>query len=290
VSDDSNKPVESLFNDTNSQQSPPSVQPSAPAVQTAVSPAEAIPLPKTHPSYQEPALTLDELRKNVPARLKKVVTQAHADLLNKLSKDPNEAAIMRDNFLGYSNILKDGTYKLQDYVYAVKYCSYRLMGFNNRDSYVKTFPDRYDRFIQEGKSSKAISAFVTAYKRNKLVNAIMEQTIIPAWVLNQDMHQEALNVQADLMLNAKSEKVRSDAANSILTHLKKPEKHDIEISVGVVDTSGINELNDSMANIAKLYQEKLKKGEASTHDITQHKISHASHHVEDIEDAEVVED
>lgn len=277
-------PVQSLFGEESNQKSTTSSE----VIKAPVKP-EDIPLPKTHPSYQEPKLTLKDLRENVPARLKKVVTQAHADLLNRLSDDANEAAIMRDNFMGYSNVMKDGSYKLQDYVYAVKYVSYRLMGYNNRESYVKTFPDRYDRFLKEGKSSKAISAFVTAYKRNKLVNTIMEQTIIPSWILNQDMHQQALNVQQDLMLTATSEKVRCDAANSILTHLKKPEKHDVQIAVDVIDTSGINELRQSMGDLAQMYKDKITAGEATTHDITQHKIKHA-HGLDDIEDAEIVEE
>ena len=65
---------------------------------------------------------------------------------------------------------------------------------------------------------------MTSYNKNKLVNLILEQSMIPSWVLNQDMYQKALNVQCELMLTANSEKV-SDAANSILTHLKPPQSN-----------------------------------------------------------------
>ena len=60
--------------------------------------------------------------------------------------------------------------------------------------------------LSAGKNAKDISSFVTSYNKNKLVNLILEQSMIPSWVLNQDMYQKALNVQCELMLTANSEK------------------------------------------------------------------------------------
>ena len=66
--------------------------------------------------------------------------------------------------------------------------------------------------------------------------------MVPTWILNQDVFQSAINTQYELMMDEEvSPKVRSDAANSLLTHLKKPEvatKAEIKIDIG---------LNDGMA-------------------------------------------
>lgn len=212
-------------------------------------------------------LTLQQVEKAVPPNLKSSITPQLVDTLNNLSSDPVMAEQMRDNFMSYTSVLKDGRFKTEDYLNAVMYVSYKLMGNTNLDAWAKTFPQRYQTLVARGTSSKDIAAHVAAYNKGKLVNLIMEQTLVPSWVLNQDLHQKALNVQADLMMNAMSEKVRSDAANSILTHLAKP-KDSIatQINIGIGENSGMNELRTTLEQLAKQQQELINRG-VSTKDI-----------------------
>ena len=58
----------------------------------------------------------------------------------------------------------------QDYVNAVKYVSHKLMGCTNLDAYVKTFPVKYQGFLNQGVLSKDIASYITAYNKSKLVN------------------------------------------------------------------------------------------------------------------------
>jgi len=213
-------------------------------------------------------LTIEEVEKALPAQLKTNVSQQMVDELNNLSQDPIAAENMRNNFLSYTNVMMDGKFKLEDYVYAVVYTSYRIMGYNRRDAYSRTFPKRYQALKARGASEKDISAYVGAYNKNKLVNLIMEQTLVPVWILNQHVYQKAINTQADLMLNARSEKVRSDAANSLLTHLKKPETKQIELNIGIKEDSGMDELRGKLREMAELQQSLIEKG------ITTKEIAH----------------
>lgn len=105
-----------------------------------------------------------------------------------------------------------------------------------------------------------MSAHVAAYTKGKLVNAILEQSMVPTYVLNAHLFQQALNVQADLMQNAKSEKVRSDAANSILTHLKRPEAVKGQIDLNIKDSSGMNELKNVLGELAAEQRAALANG------------------------------
>ncbi len=224
-------------------------------------------------------LTLQEVESALPSHLKINVTQDMVDELNNLSNDPEAARNMRENFISYTNVMREGRFKLEDYVSAVAYVSYKLMGYTNKESYQRTFPDRYTILVAKGTSDKDISAYVAAYNKNKLVNLILEQSLIPTWVLNQDMYQEALNQQFYLMKNANSEKVQTDAANSILTHLKKPENKKVELEIGVKNHSGLEEMKKAMVEMAELQQQMIEGG-ASTKS-----IAHAR-----IIDAEIVED
>jgi hypothetical protein len=205
-------------------------------------------------------LSQSDLIKALPATLKSTVNQSLVDHLNNISADPLFAEEVRNNFISYAAVMKDGKFKIQDYVSAVTYVSYKLMGYSNADSYSRTFPQRHADLIARGVSSKDISAYVAAYARGKLVNLIMEQSLVPTWVLNQDMYQKALNVQADLMLNATSEKVRTDAANSILTHLKKPEVSGLQVNLNMGDHSGMTELKDTLTQLAQQQRELIESG------------------------------
>ncbi len=216
-------------------------------------------------------LTLEQVQASIPPQTKIKVDQEFVDKLNSLSSDEDLCKEFRENFISYTNILKQGKFKLDDYLNAVKFVTFLLMGFNNKESYQRAFPERYFDMKQRGLTDKEISSFVSAYRKNKLVNNIFEQTLTPTWILNADLHQKALNTQADLMLTAKSEKVRCDAANSILTHLKQPEKKEIELNIGVKDSSGLNELKNTMTLLAQQQSEMIKQG-VSTKEIAHQSI------------------
>lgn len=84
--------------------------------------------------------------------------------------------------------------------------------------------------------------------------------MIPSWIINQDLYQKAINVQADLMLNAQSEKVRSDAANSLLIHLKPPEVKKVELDIGMKNNDDIEELRTITAELASQQRRLIEAG------------------------------
>jgi len=73
------------------------------------------------------------------------------------------------------------------------------------------------------------------------------------------------------MLTANSEKVRSDAANSVLTHLKRPENKTVDINIGVQESDSMKELRDMMSAMAQKQQELIKSG-ISTKQIAEQKF------------------
>ena len=216
-------------------------------------------------------LTQQEVVKALPANLKSCVTQSLVDNINNISADPLVAEQIRNNYISYTAVLKDGKFKTEDYLSAVAYVSFKLMGYTNQESYYRTFPARHQALLAKGTSSKDIAANVSAYARGKLVNLILEQSLVPTWVVNQDLYQKALNVQADLMQNAASEKVRSDAANSILTHLTKPKDTNFQINMDMRESSGMNEMRDALAKMAQQQQELISQG-VSTREIAGQRI------------------
>lgn len=223
----------------------------------------------------------------MPTHLKSNITQELIDKVNAISNDPEVADHIRSNFISYTSVLKEGRFKTEDYLHAVAYVSYKLMGYTNEESYARTFSQRYAALKAAGRSSKEISSYVSAFNKGKLVNLILEQTLIPSWVLNQDIYQEAIRVQAELMLTARSEKVRSDAANSILTHLKKPEKKEVDLNIGLQETSGMSELKEMLTVIAERSQEAIRSG-VTTREIAHQPLIRGSAPVGEVIDGELV--
>ncbi len=206
------------------------------------------------------AMTIDQFKDALPDKIRRNVNQELIDKVNTTLSDPDLYETYRDNLLSYSKVMAEGKFKLTSYIDAVKYVSHKLMGCTNIDAYSKTFPDKIKRFQAQGVAPKDIASYVTAYNKSKLVNLILEQSLVPSWVLNQDLYQKALNTQAELMVSANSEKVRSDAANSILTHLKQPETQKIELDVGVKEDSSIANLRATTMELVKNQRAAIESG------------------------------
>lgn len=210
-----------------------------------------------------PALTVEQFKSALPEKLRKTVNQDLIDQVNLTLGEPELYEAYRDNLISYTSVMADGKFKVQEYINAVKYVSHKLMGSSHIEAYSKTFPDKIIRFAAQGVASKDIASYITAYNKSKLVNLIYAQTLIPSYVLNQDLYQKALNVQAELMTTANSEKVRTDAANSLLTHLKMPEKQKVELDITLKEDSSINALRQATLELVAQQRLSLQAGQST---------------------------
>lgn len=213
------------------------------------------------------ALTIDQFKQALPDKVKKSVNQ---ELINKITQtlgDPDMYDTYRENLLSYAHVMQDGKFKITNYIDAVKYVSQKLMGKTNTSAFAITFPDKIQRWAQQGVEAKDQASYITAYNKSKLVTLLMEQSLIPFWVLNQDNYQKAINVQVELMTTANSEKVRSDAANSLLTHLKPPETQKVELDIGIKKDSSIDALRKAVTDLAAEQRKAIEAGVQNAQDI-----------------------
>ena len=240
-------------------------------------------LEETNPTI---LVTKEELASCMPGKLKMRVTDEFIDMYNDALRDTDSELVyvFKENFITYSKVLESSKFSMEQYINAVRYVSFKLMGFTNRDSYKMTFPDRFDRLMTHYRTkgfdddfiwNYKISPHVVAYNKNAIVNQIMEQTIIPTHVLNQGMYQEALNTQAELMKSARSEMVRATAANSILTQLKPPETAKLEIDMKVTESDAIKDLRSITQELAAAQRLAIASGAKTSLEIAESKIIEA---------------
>lgn len=220
------------------------------------------------------ALTIDQFKQALPEKVRKSVNQELIDQVNKTLAEPEMYETYRDNLMSYTKVMADGRFKVTEYISAVKYVSHKLMGCTNIDAYSKTFPDKIQRFALQGVAAKDIASYVTAYNKSKLVNLIYEQTLIPSYVLNQDLYQRALNVQAELMIDTDvSPKVRTDAANSLLTHLKMPEVKKVELDIAVREDSSIAALRKATLELVAEQRLSMQAGQMTAGEVASSKLA-----------------
>ena len=216
-------------------------------------------------------LALEAVKKLVPKNQRTMITQ---EFLNKIEASVQDSLIaeqFKENFITYLNVLSKGKYKMEDYISAIKYVSYKLLGYTNIDAYAATFPERYNRLKKEGQQK--IDAFVAMYNKGKLVMQIYEQTIVPTYVLNAPLHQEALNELAKMI---KDPSVRGmtkvKACEAILQNTKQPDvvKGELSIDIGQQDT--IAELREVTEQLADTFKKSLEHKVKSLKEISEANI------------------
>jgi len=206
-------------------------------------------------------MTEEEFKDALPVEFKKSVNPTLMKQVNGILADPETMQYFRENLLSYTGVMKEGRFKTSQYINAIKYVSFKLFGDSNKDAYAKTFPEKMVYYKTVGTKAKDIASYSTAYNKTKLVNLIMAQTMIPVHILNASTFQAAINVQAGLMMTAYSEKVRSDAADSVMKHLKPPEiKAQVELDIGVVQDKTLDILRNTTAALVNQQKAMMRQG------------------------------
>lgn len=229
------------------------------------------------------SLSIEEFRTVLPPALKKNINQDLIDEINATLSEPGMYDTYRDNLIGFTQVMTEGKFQIENYLTAVKYVSYKLMGCTNIDAFIKTFNTKYNDWVNQGISAKDISSYVSAYNKGKLVNLIMKQTLIPHHVYNQDLYQKALMVQVDLMQHAVSEKVRSDAANSVLVQLRQPDEVKIKMDIAVSENSALSDLRQSTQELIAAQKLAIQSGLQNAQEVAHSRL------VIDMGDVETVE-
>lgn len=169
-------------------------------------------------------------------------------------------------------MLRSGTYGIKQYVSAVKYLTYKMQDLSNIDAYVKTHPDRYQKMLDNGYTKKAINGVISIYAKSKIIIAISNQIQMPTHIINQDVYQKSINVLAEMMMTARSEKCRVDAAAKLVDALRPPETSKIEIDMKQGEGSAISDLRASTMALVNMQKEMLGQKSMNAKEIAHSKI------------------
>jgi hypothetical protein len=176
-------------------------------------------------------------------------SQELVTMLNSLENDG--ADLVRENWLTHANILREGTYSMEQYLTAIKYVTLKQMGHTNQQAYSIALADRYQDMRAKGYDEQRISSHVAAYHKGALVQKLLAQSTIPLYMLYQDEAHKAIKTLVDVMTDDNtSPRTRAEAADKLLAHIKRPEAAKIELEVSQKQSDGMQELAVMMRELA----------------------------------------
>lgn len=179
----------------------------------------------------------------------------------------------RDNCISWINVTKSCKVSLDAYISAAKFVTYKLAGDSNTRAYARTFPERVSRMAQEGMNNEYLNTYANIYAKGKLVTEIHAIALVPTHIMYQDYFHLAVKTQVEIMTDPNvSAKVRSDAATSLMTHLKTPEVKKAELNVNVNESDTIAELRDVLSQLSAKQHTDIIEGQYKVLDVSHHKI------------------
>nr|QTZ82770.1 MAG: hypothetical protein [Enquatrovirus sp.] len=228
--------------------------------------------------YSKPEVALlDEavIKKILPKGIGKASVKRVTEMINEAAQgmDSVMGEHIRDNCISWVDATKKATMSAEQYINAVKFVTFKLAGDTNVRAYTKTFPERVTRLAQEGHSNEYLSVYANAYAKGKIVTEVHALALVPTHLMYQDYFHLAVKTQVELMTDPNvSPKVRSDAANSLMTHLKTPEVKKAELNVSVNESDTIAELRDVLGQLSAKQHTDIIEGQYKVLDVSQHKI------------------
>jgi hypothetical protein len=125
------------------------------------------------------------------------------------------------------------------------------MGHTNQQAYSIALGNRYQELVAKGYDDQRISSHVAAYHKGNLVQKLLAQSTIPLYMLYQDEAHKAIKTLVQVMENEDtSPRTRAEAADKLLTHIKRPESAKIELEVSQKQGDGMQELAVMMRELA----------------------------------------
>ena len=183
-------------------------------------------------------ITVEYLQQKFPKK-KNTITEETVELIQATMEDPLfNGYNMIDAMMDYEKAMYDGKASINDYINAIKFCSY-LEGDNSTiiDAFKYTF-SRND-FVRERMNDASgttgyneLSTAASRYRKRPLVKTILTRANMSLYLMFQRETYDAVKVLSKEMHEADYAKDRIAAADKLLTHVKAPEEMTVDLNVG----------------------------------------------------------
>ena len=211
---------------------------------------------------QEQQNKLDVFIGSLPKNRRKLSDEALKELKYIIEEEPE----LFEDVISYTKVISEGKWSIKEYVNAVRYVTYQMMGYSNRQSYLKIFTDK----IHMDKDT--LDKFVNKYNKGKLVLELQKIATVPMYLTHHNLLNKAVAKQAELMETAKSEMVQHLAAKELCSLLAPPEDNHMSIDVNIKKDTTVEDLEKTLLNLAEKQVELIGSGKSTNKEIAEMNI------------------
>jgi hypothetical protein len=220
-------------------------------------------------------MDLATVKAQVPEHFRSAITQDLLDKLHQLESNPVLANHIQETMVDYISVLRDSPCSMDTYLRLVTFLTGRMRGDDVLACYAKAYPERYAQLVSIGSTEADIRRHAATIEKGKMYVSLVQQALVPSWILNHRAYQQAVTVQVDLMMNSASDMVKTQAANSLLTHLSRPKEASnliINNNVNAGDDD-LGMLKAMMSSLSNKQRDSITVGSATTRDVLDLKAS-----------------
>ncbi len=207
----------------------------------------------------EEKLDLDFVKSQLGKKAKDL-TQDTIDEIQHLVSEPDYGPQFLETYVDYFNIMDKNKWSLPKYMQAMKFFTLIEGGYTAIDAYIRVFPERLKSRLGNGGTREQMSGEASRYNNNQIVNEIRKVSAIGIQLSHRHLLHEALDTQAELMRNARSELVRQKASETLIRELKPQEDTKIQLDVAVNERDTLDSLRDATEKLVLAQEQSIKAG------------------------------
>ena len=211
-------------------------------------------------------ITKEDIQKAIPSR-KNAITDEIADIINKSCNEPEfQGESLLQTAITYEKVMQQNRVGMKDYLNAIRFCSYLIsMDDNITEAYKKTFSDRdfvKERFNVSTSDPRynELTSAASRYRRSRLVTDILTMSQVPLDLLFTGARYKAVGVLAELMVTARQDRDRINAAKELLAATKGPEEIKMELDVGQKTVDLQQQLKSQLMETVAMQKKMLEAG------------------------------
>ena len=237
-------------------------------------------------------ITKEDLQKALPSR-KNAITDEIAEIINRSIHEPEFQGVpLLDTAITYEKVMTQNRASIKEYLRALKFCAYLVsMDDNFTEAYKRAFSDRdfvKERLNVSTNSTKynELTSAASRYRKSKLVVDILTMSQVPLDLMFTGARYKAVGVLAELMVTAKLDRDKINAAKELLAATKGPEEVKMELDVGERTANLQQQLSAQLMESVALQKRMLEAG-VGFEEATKLNIKLKSS--DDFEEAEVID-
>ena len=214
-------------------------------------------------------LSIEEARSFVPRNFRSQITEKFLDQMEQAIGNDEQARHVRENFITYSKVLQDcdPNVNILDYLNAVRFITFKIMGYSAEESWKRVFPHKVEKLLREG-NEKHINKYANIYNKSQIVNKIYSQTMIPSYILHHEEYEKMISTLNDMIYSGELRGMaKVKAVEIFLSNTKPPEVAKAELQVSIQQSDTITDLRDATDKFARAMRLAIEEGKTTATEI-----------------------